>query len=182
MNRYAEVLYGQIKAIYEETMSFSNWKNIHSPEIYWIDVTNIECKVGDVIKFQEGVGLTIVTADTEEMTLEKLKEHKITLLKNDRNTEETKPIEYDFNIYDYDERARDRINAAIIALELQGADATIPWTTADDCNVELSAQDLKNIVGCVAQRSNLLHVKYRQLRDNVLSATSKEEVESVSWE
>ena len=52
-------------------------------------------------------------------------------LKADRDRREVQPVVYNENSFDYDDKARDRINAAIIALDVQGEGATIEWTLAD---------------------------------------------------
>ena len=112
-------------------------------------------------------------------SLDELKQDKINELKSTRDTLETEPIEYNGNRYDYDEKARDRINAAIVALDLQGEGATIDWTTADNQDVKVTANDLRMIIAAVAVRSNVLHNAYRVAKEKVLNATTKEEVEKV---
>ena len=84
------------------------------------------------------------------------------------------------NSFDYDDKARDRINAAIIALSLQGEGATIDWTTADNQDVKVTANDLRCVIAAVAQRSNALHVAYRAAKDKVEAATTVAEVEAVT--
>lgn len=120
-----------------------------------------------------------VTVTTEEESLESVKEHKILTLKIQRDNAEVQPIEYKSNLYDYDEKARDRINAAIIALELQGEGATIEWTTADNEDAEVTAQDLRMIIASVATRSNNLHTAYRAAKAQVVAATTANEVDAV---
>lgn len=123
-----------------------------------------------------------VTVTTEEESLESVKEHKILTLKIQRDNAEVQPIEYKSNLYDYDEKARDRINAAIIALELQGEGATIEWTTADNADTPVTANDLKMIIAAVAVRSNKLHTAYRVAKEKVEAATTAAEVEAVTME
>ena len=84
------------------------------------------------------------------------------------------------NLYDYDDKARERINAAIIALDVQGADASIDWTTADNQDVKVTADDLRMVIAMVAQRSNALHVAYRAAKDKVEVATTVAEVEAIT--
>ena len=112
-------------------------------------------------------------------TLGEIKDAKIAALKAERDAAEVEPITYNGNRYDYDDKARDRTNAAIIALELQGEGATIEWTTADNANVLVTADDLRGVIAAVAMRSNKLHNAYRTAREKVLNATTKEEVEQV---
>ncbi|WP_337398493.1 DUF4376 domain-containing protein [Phascolarctobacterium succinatutens] len=123
-----------------------------------------------------------VTVTTEEESLESVKEHKILTLKIQRDNAEVQPIEYKSNLYDYDEKARDRINAAIIALELQGEGATIDWTTADNADTPVTANDLKMIIAAVAVRSNKLHTAYRIAKEKVEEATTAADVEAVTFE
>ena len=118
----------------------------------------------------------------EEEPIEYFKNLRIEILKMQRDKAEVTPIEYNGNLYDYDEKARDRINAAIIALELQGEGATIDWTTADNADTPVTATDLKMIIAAVAVRSNKLHTAYRTAKEKVLEATTKEEVEAVTFE
>lgn len=121
-----------------------------------------------------------VTVITKEESLESIKEHKILTLKIQRDNLEVEPITYNGHIYDYDSKARDRISAAIIALELQGEGATIEWTTADNDDAVVTAQDLRMIIASVAARSNKLHTAYRAAKAKVESASTAEEVESVT--
>lgn len=123
-----------------------------------------------------------VTVTAEEESTESIKEHKILTLKIQRDNAEVQPIEYKGNLYDYDEKARDRINAAIIALELQGEGATIEWTTADNADTPVTANDLKMIIAAVAVRSNKLHTAYRIAKEKVEEATTAAEVEAVTME
>lgn len=105
---------------------------------------------------------------------------KIAELKAERDAREVEPITYNGNSYDYDDKARERINAAIIALDVQGADASIDWTTADNADVKVTADDLRMLIASVAQRSNALHVAYRAAKDKVEAATTVAEVEAVT--
>lgn len=123
-----------------------------------------------------------VTVTHEEEPLEVIKQRKITELKYQRDTAEVAPIAYNGHSFDYDDKARDRINAAIIALELQGEGASIDWTTADNQDVKVTANDLCMIIAAVAVRSNALHTAYRKAKARVEAASTAEEVETVTFE
>lgn len=112
-------------------------------------------------------------------TFGELKAQKLTEFKSMRDTKEVEPIEYNGNLFDFDEKARDRINSAIIALDITGQ--SIEWTSADNTNVAVTAQDLRNIIAAVALRSNALHVKYRNLKEQVLACSTAEEVAEIVW-
>lgn len=118
-------------------------------------------------------------------SLDELKQAKINELKTIRDNEEVKPISYQGYSFDYDDRARERINAAIIALDMQTAQtkavANIDWTTADNADVKVTADDLRMVIAMVAQRSNALHVAYRAAKDKVEAATTKAEIDAINF-
>lgn len=121
-----------------------------------------------------------VTVTHEEEPLEVIKQRKITELKYQRDKAEVEPIIYQGYSFDYDDKARDRISAAIIALEVLGASVTLTWTTADNKDVKVTASDLRGIIAQVALRSDKLHIAYRKAKEKVKIATTKEEVEAIN--
>ena len=123
--------------------------------------------------------LGVAVSEAEE-PIENVRTRKIMELKRQRDVAEVEPVEYSGHLYDYDSQARDRIAAAIIALDLQGADADIAWTTADNQDVSVTAADLRAIVGAIAVRSNALHVAYRKAKAQVEAAGTADEVEAVT--
>lgn len=110
------------------------------------------------------------------------KQRKTAEFKARRDSQEVAPIEYNGHSYDYDSKARERINAAIIALDQQGADADIAWTTVDDNDATVTAADLRAVIAAVAVRSNALHIKYRTLKQQVQECKTAEELEAIKWE
>lgn len=125
------------------------------------------------------LGVEVIHA---EEPIETLRERKIIELKRQRDTAEVEPIAYNGHLYDYDSKARDRISAAIIALDVQGEGAKISWTTADNEDAVVTAQDLRAIVAAVAVRSNLLHIAYRKAKAQVEAAGTAEEVRAICME
>mgnify|MGYP000325034576 CR=1 FL=1 len=125
------------------------------------------------------LGVEVIHA---EEPIENIRARKIVELKRQRDDAEVEPVEYGGHLYDYDSKARERINAAIIALDQQGADAAIAWTTADDNDVTVTAADLRAVIAAVAMRSNALHVKYRTLKHQVQECKTMEELEAIKWE
>lgn len=121
-----------------------------------------------------------VTVTHEEEPIENVKQRKILMLKRQRDVAEVEPIEYGGHLYDYDSKARDRIAAAIIALDVQGKGASINWTTADNEDAVVTAQDLRMIIASVAARSNALHTAYRTAKAQVEAAGTADEVRAVS--
>lgn len=135
----------------------------------------IPLSIGDEALTELGVNVT-----HEEEPIENVKQRKILMLKRQRDTAEVEPIAYNGDLYDYDSKARDRISAAIIALELQGEGGTIEWTTADNEDAVVTAADLRAIVAAVAVRSNLLHIAYRKAKAQVEAAVTADEVKAVT--
>lgn len=121
-----------------------------------------------------------VTVTHEEEPLEVIKQRKIAELKYQRDKAEVEPINYQGYSFDYDDKARDRISAAIIALEVAGASATLTWTTADNKDVKVTASDLRGIIAQVAVRSDKLHKAYRKAKAQVEATNTAEEVEAVT--
>lgn len=160
------------------TYKEQNYPNLYElSEALGKDGVFIPLSIGDEALAELGVTVT-----HDEEPLENVKQRKIMELKYQRDTAEVQPIEYNGNLYDYDEKARDRINAAIIALSLQGEGATIDWTTADNADTPITANDLKMIIAAVAVRSNKLHTAYRIAKEKVEEATTSAEVEDVTFE
>lgn len=122
-------------------------------------------------------GITLKPID-----IETVKQRRILMLKRQRDNAEVAPVAYNGNTYDYDSKARERIAAAIVALDLQGEDANIAWTTADNQNAIVTAADLRAIVAAVAVRSNLLHIAYRKAKAQVEAAGTAEEADAVTLE
>lgn len=115
----------------------------------------------------------------EEEPIEYLKERKIETLKMQRDEAEVEPIIYQGYSFDYDSKARERISAAIVALEVLGASATLTWTTADNKDVKVTASDLRGIIAQVALRSDKLHTAYRKAKEKVEAAITKAEVKNI---
>lgn len=115
----------------------------------------------------------------EEEPIEYFKNRRIEILKMQRDKAEVEPIEYKGYLYDYDSKARERINAAIIALEVIGTSATLTWTTADNQDVKVTASDLRAIIAQVALRSDKLHTAYRKAKEKVEAAITKAEVKNI---
>lgn len=116
----------------------------------------------------------------EDEPLEVIKKRKIDELKYQRDKAEVEPINYQGYSFDYDSKARERISAAIIALEVAGASATLTWTTADNQDVKVTASDLRGIIAQVALRSDNLHAAYRKAKEKVEAAQNKADIEKIT--
>lgn len=153
--------------------SYSNLYELS--EVLGKDGVFIPLSIGDEALVELGVTVT-----HEEEPLENIKQRKILMLKRQRDTAEVEPIAYNGHSFDYDDKARDRINAAIIALSLQGEGASIDWTTADNADVKVTANDLRMVIAAVAVRSNALHTAYRTAKAQVEAAQNKADIEKIT--
>lgn len=79
-NRFAQPLYGKIIYIYETNLTMEQLPTIFDPSTYWIDVTGLDCEVGYLVSFKEGVGLVLAPPPNEEYTFEELKAQKLKLV------------------------------------------------------------------------------------------------------
>lgn len=113
-------------------------------------------------------------------SLESVQALKIAELKTIRNRKELEPIEYNGKVFDADKDSLDRLNYAIITLTVKKTDK-INWTAADNTDIGMTVADLNAVLAEVGTRSNLLHIKYRELKARVLEASTNEEVESIIW-
>lgn len=79
-NRFAQPLYGKIIYIFETNLTMEQLPTIFDPSTYWIDVTGLDCEVGYIVSFKEGVGLVLEPPPNEEYTFEELKAQKLELV------------------------------------------------------------------------------------------------------
>jgi hypothetical protein len=113
-------------------------------------------------------------------TLEEAKTAKIEYLKSTRNTKELEPILYNGVLFDADKDSLDRLNYAIITLTATHTES-IEWTTAENTDVPMTVNDLNLVIASVGNRSNQLHIIYRDLKEQVNACTTVEEVEAITW-
>ena len=156
------------------------WENIEDNrgKEYWLNTDTFGTPAKTMKELGAFPANAVFTAPVK--TLEQLKQDKILALKTIRDTEEVKPIAYKGNLFDFDDKARDRINSAIIALSITGQ--SIEWTTANNTNVLVTADDLRSVIAAVAVRSNKLHTAYRIAKEKVEAATTAADVEAVTFE
>lgn len=62
IKKYAELKYGKVNYIIETTKSISELATIFSPATEWVDITGMDVKTGDVVKFVDGI-LQFITPD-----------------------------------------------------------------------------------------------------------------------
>ena len=155
----------------------TQWENIEDNrgKEYWLDTDTFGTLAHTMKELGAFPAGAVFTAPVK--TLEQLKQDKLLEFKSIRDNEEVKPIAYNGNLFDFDDKARDRINSAIIALSITGQ--SIGWTTAGNTNVTVTADDLRGVVANVAVRSNELHIRYRNAKAKIEKAQTAEELEAI---
>lgn len=116
-----------------------------------------------------------------EPVLDDVKAQKKFELKYERDKREVAVIAYKGKTFDYDDKARERLNIARQALE----DNNIPsqtWTCADNSITELTVADFKALNTLAAQRSGQLHEQYNKLKVYVDSLKTTKDIEAVTFD
>lgn len=69
MNRFAQLLYGEVLYIFETEMPMEQLSTLFSPKTYWVDVTDKQCEVGDIVTFDNEKGFVFTKKeDTKGQT------------------------------------------------------------------------------------------------------------------
>lgn len=116
-----------------------------------------------------------------EPVLDDAKAQKKFELKYERDKREVAVIAYKGKQFDYDDKARERLNIARQALE----DNNIPsqtWTCADNSITELTIADFKALNTLAAQRSGQLHEQYNKLKFYINTLKTIEAIEAVTFD
>lgn len=85
MNRFAQLLYGEVLYIFETEMPMEQLSTIFSPKTYWVDVTDKQCEVGDTVSFDNEKGFVFTKKENTEGQTPSLDE-RITVLEDAVNT------------------------------------------------------------------------------------------------
>lgn len=116
------------------------------------------------------------------LELAEAKEAKKAEMKMKRDAGEVMPLLYNGHLYDFDEKSRERLDRKRQEIEDKGGTGTIPWTLADNTETTIGLQDFIAINSAATERAEMLHFKYRKLRQKIDDATTIEEVARVKWE
>ena len=106
--------------------------------------------------------------------LEEIKAQKWAEIKQQRDHLEFGGFEFEGNIYDSDQISQGRILGAA------SAGLSQVWTLADNTTVNLTADQLVQIYQALQTHTASVHQRGRTAREVIMSATTKEDVESVT--
>ena len=107
-------------------------------------------------------------------TLDEIKAQKWAEIKSQRNRLEFGGFNFDGNIYDSDQISQGRILGAA------SAGLSQVWTLADNTTVNLTADQLVQLYQALQTHTASVHQRGRIAREVIMSATTKEDVESVT--
>lgn len=181
--KYAEIVHGRIVSLHHHFMPLNMFRRLFQMgrEEDFIDITpaesaaGFEAQIGDFVYYNDN-GTLMIERPVYPDTVDGAMLRKLDELKLNRDKEEVEVIEVEGFNFDYDDKARERINAAIVALDVMGEEATIEWTLADDTSTEVTANFLRMVIASIAQRSAQLHIKYRTLKEQIQSIANNNEL------
>tara|TARA_R100000664_G_scaffold24559_1_gene34374 strand:- start:1152 stop:1733 length:582 start_codon:yes stop_codon:yes gene_type:complete len=108
------------------------------------------------------------------------KESKWREIKQSRDTQEYGGFTYDSNTFDSNEVAQQRIQNAML-LATQDSSVTMDWTLANNNTVSLNAAQIIELGKALAHHVNTAHKKAQTLRVQVNAASSKSDIDAISW-
>lgn len=113
-------------------------------------------------------------------TLDQIKAAQWELIKAARDAAEFSSFVWDGSEFDADALSQQRIIGAAQLAEINPA-FEIDWTLADNSVRTLNAAQMKSVGTALGAHVNAQHVKARGLRTQIENATTRAEVEAVTW-
>lgn len=77
--------------------------------------------------------------------------------------------------------SREDVSGAVEMWDALGNPATIAWPMADDTEQDLTKSELEGVISGYALRKMQTFAQYQQLKAQVESATTIEELEAITW-
>jgi hypothetical protein len=123
----------------------------------------------------------LITKEPPAIPLDELKAKKKAKINAAKIAAEYADIEYLGNTYQADADSQSKLTSAVLLCQAAGLQEYV-WWSADNQAVTFTLQELIGLGMLIAQRSAALVAKSRGLKDLILSATTKEELENIKWE
>lgn len=120
-----------------------------------------------------------------EINIVKLRAKIWALIKRDREATINAPLVTPYGTFDSDPKSRQNITDAILmlkSLEDLGSPTTIDFTLADDTARTLTTAEMVMVGLLLGQKIQAAHAQARALRGALDLATTKEEVEAITWQ
>lgn len=119
-----------------------------------------------------------------QKSLDKLKLEKRAEINAARDAAEQGGFFYMGKVFDSDMVSCIRIQGAAQSMQAAAMAEDVPtitWTCQDNSTIELTAQELMGLSVALAEWSNTCHQKATALKAQIEAATSKEELENITW-
>jgi len=148
------------------------------------DHVSVQCREGEEFFLNCPKDATHIINNTPAtiepvIPIETIKSERLTRLKNARDAEESGGFTFMGKDFDSDPLSIQRIT--VTAMAAQGSELSIDWTCKDGTTATLNSAQLKGMLVTMVQRGDTIHKKWRQRKQAVLSASTKEEVEAITW-
>lgn len=183
---FAEVKYGKIVSINQHWVPLEQYVKFFEADACFLDITGVLIEgeppaIGDSVTTNPN-GYEIRHFKSVYSVAES-KNYKIELLKLERDNKELEPIQYNGHFFDADKTSLTRMDKARQSL-VDNNLPSITWTTADNDRVEVTVEDFAGINTALAMRSNILHIRYNELKDyiNVLEDKYLPIILQIDWD
>ncbi len=164
------------------------FQNLQNQEIFAYDEDQFDLASSALskgyIELTEQQALDIVMP---KYTLQEIKQNKIDQITDDRNRElNSLTCQWDGDMWDARETDSTRITNVLTMLEQaqkinMPTPTTIDWRTYDDQDRTLSIPELIQLAASMFMQQQIVWAKQAQLKNQIMAATSKEEVISINW-
>lgn len=128
----------------------------------------------------------ITPYEVSPQVIEALKQQMLSEIKEWRKREEssTTIVSYNGARYDVDNATLDRIYPVLLAQKASSARQAVIWRDVDNRPVEMSSSEFENLVVAMsselATKNDTIYTRQREMKDQVLSASTVEELQSIT--
>lgn len=116
----------------------------------------------------------------DERSLQEYKDAKWEEMKAERQAQEFSTVTYNGNVYDADALSQQRIQGAA-QLAVLDANISVDWTLLDNSVVTLTAAEIIGLGIALGVHVTAAYNRGRTVRVEVESATTKAEVDAITW-
>lgn len=116
-----------------------------------------------------------------QQPLEELKQIKKAEINQAKEKMEFSDFTFGSVTIDADEKSQSNIQAKILEISLTNAEE-VEWVTADNQIIKMPTSDFITMSMALAKRNQEVVFKGRVLKDKLLRANTKDEIESIKWE
>ena len=152
-----------------------------------------EVGLGNNEKFYQSIGMELCEVEQSYngswylkgyaplQPLEEIKELKKQEINTARDATEQGGFAYMGKIFDSDQISCLRISCAAQSIIHAPEGTIITWTCKDNTTIDLNAEQLIELMNTLALHSNNCHQKANLLKQAIITATSKEELDKIHW-